>query len=89
MDAGLVAAVQRPFVQADGENHLVRSADSRAPDGRTSPRLSLPLAKLLAEAHGGALAIDSAPGRGTRVTLRLPVLPPATQRPLAAAQAAE
>ncbi|WP_340117304.1 HAMP domain-containing sensor histidine kinase [Pelagibius sp. 7325] len=88
MDAGLVAAVQRPFVQAEGENHLVRSADSRAPDGRTSPRLSLPLAKLLVEAHGGTLTIDSAPGHGTRVTLRLPALAPVPAR-AAAVQAAE
>ena len=86
MDAGLVAAVQRPFVQADGEDHLVRSTDSLAGGGRTSPRLSLPLAKLLVEAHGGVLAIDSAPGQGTRVTFRLPALAPAQA---AAPQAAE
>jgi PAS domain S-box-containing protein len=34
--------------------------------------LGLPLARRLAELHGGALAIDSAKGRGTTVTVRLP-----------------
>lgn len=35
--------------------------------------LGLPMAKGFAEQSGGALAIDSAPGRGTTVTLWLPV----------------
>jgi signal transduction histidine kinase len=34
--------------------------------------LGLPLAKLLVERHGGTLAIESAVGEGTRVTLTLP-----------------
>ncbi|MGE5147793.1 MAG: PAS domain-containing sensor histidine kinase, partial [Candidatus Eiseniibacteriota bacterium] len=34
--------------------------------------LGLPLVKSLAELHGGALAIESAPGAGTTVTLRFP-----------------
>jgi signal transduction histidine kinase len=34
--------------------------------------LGLPLASKLAELHGGAIAIDSTPGRGTTVTVRLP-----------------
>jgi signal transduction histidine kinase len=77
MDSDLAAAVQTPFAQLDSENHLVRSANSAALGGRTSPRLSLPLAKLLAEAHGGGLLIDTTLGEGTRVTLRLPALPAA------------
>lgn len=39
----------------------------------------LPLVRELAEAHGGVLLIDSKPGAGTRMTIRLPaasVLPP-------------
>jgi two-component system, cell cycle sensor histidine kinase PleC len=34
--------------------------------------LGLPLARTLAELHGGTLSIDSVPGRGTTVTVRLP-----------------
>ncbi len=35
--------------------------------------LGLHLARTLATLHGGTLALDSAPGRGTRATLRLPL----------------
>jgi signal transduction histidine kinase len=44
--------------------------------------LGLPLARVLAEGQGGTLAIESAPGRGTTVTLRMPrarLLAPATR----------
>jgi signal transduction histidine kinase len=34
--------------------------------------LGLPLAKNLVELHGGTLAIDTAPGEGTTVTVTLP-----------------
>ncbi|MBT6830582.1 MAG: ATP-binding protein, partial [Rhodospirillaceae bacterium] len=34
----------------------------------------LPLAKLLAEGHGGNLQMESEPGRGTTVFIRLPVV---------------
>ena len=34
--------------------------------------LGLPLVRRLVELHGGRLAIDSAPGRGTTVTVPLP-----------------
>ncbi len=34
--------------------------------------LGLPLSKALAEAHGGTLTLDSAPGEGTAVSIRLP-----------------
>ena len=36
--------------------------------------LGLSISKAITEAHGGSLEIWSAPGRGTRVTLRLPLL---------------
>ena len=47
----------------------VRSAFQRDHGGTG---LGLPLSRRLIEAHGGTLEIDSAPGEGTRVTLRFP-----------------
>lgn len=47
----------------------------------TKPRgagLGLPVAKRIAEAHGGSLRLSCLAGRGLRVTTRLPVEPPAT-----------
>ncbi len=40
--------------------------------------LGLALARRIADAHGGRLEIDSAPGRGSRFTLRLPLVAPPT-----------
>ncbi|MGD1878918.1 MAG: sensor histidine kinase [Kiloniellaceae bacterium] len=78
MSAERIAAVQPPFGQIGGEDHFVRvpdpPADSRSPGAHTTPGLSLALARLLAEAHGGTLAIGSRTGEGTEVTLRLPAL---------------
>ncbi|MGE5539609.1 MAG: ATP-binding protein [Gemmatimonas sp.] len=48
---------------------LVESAFTRKYKGTG---LGLPLAKRLVEMHGGTLSIDSAPGRGTTVTICLP-----------------
>ncbi len=36
--------------------------------------LGLPLAKRIVEAHGGSLTVESAPGRGSRFTFRLPIV---------------
>lgn len=54
-------------------------AEALAPYGRPGPRgdaapggLGLPIVKDIAEAHGGHLAIDTAPGRGFRATIQLP-----------------
>jgi signal transduction histidine kinase len=38
--------------------------------------LGLPLVARIISAHGGGLAIESRPGRGTTVRITLPVLPP-------------
>lgn len=54
-------AVLVPFGQAG-------SAESRQHEG---VGLGLPLSKSLAELHGGSLKIESTPGKGTQVTVRL------------------
>ena len=41
--------------------------------------LGLSLSRKIVEAHGGSLTVESAPDRGTRVTLRLPLTSPAPQ----------
>lgn len=51
-----------PFAQVDGQ--LSRKYEGAG--------LGLPLAKSLVELHGGALEVESAPGVGTTVTVRLP-----------------
>jgi signal transduction histidine kinase len=50
---------------------------ARAEEGReeASVGLGLPLAKQFVEAHGGSIALESEPGEGTTVTIRLPRLP--------------
>ena len=39
--------------------------------------LGLALVRAIVEAHGGAVAVDSTPGAGSRFTIRLPLAPPA------------
>ncbi|MBI0535213.1 HAMP domain-containing protein [Roseomonas sp. KE2513] len=41
--------------------------------GRSGSGLGLSTARAIVEAHGGSLSIDSAPGKGTVVTLKLPL----------------
>lgn len=52
--------------------------DPSAPGRGTFPRFGLATMRERAEAVGGTLEIDSAPGRGTRVTLRIPTEAAAT-----------
>ncbi len=54
--------VLEPFAQADGS--LARKFEGAG--------LGLPLSMKLTELHGGKLSIDSSPGMGTTVTVRLP-----------------
>lgn len=57
-----VALALEPFRQVN--SHLTRTGEGTG--------LGLPLAKSLVELHGGSLSIDSEPGRGTVVSVRLP-----------------
>lgn len=57
-----IPKVFAPFGQVDG--HLSRR--------HAGTGLGLPLAKALVDLHGGTLGLDSSPGRGTVVTVRLP-----------------
>ncbi|HYD98536.1 MAG TPA: ATP-binding protein, partial [Alphaproteobacteria bacterium] len=74
MTADEVAIALMPFAQIDG-------GLSRRFDGTG---LGLPLAKGFVESHGGTLAVESAPGAGTTITI---LLPPARliERPAAVA----
>lgn len=56
-----IQRVLEPFVQVDDQ----------ATRRHSGTGLGLPLAKKFIELHGGTLAVDSAPGQGTTVTIRL------------------
>ncbi|MBL8838272.1 MAG: hypothetical protein JNL66_18630, partial [Alphaproteobacteria bacterium] len=58
-----IERIFEPFWQA--ENAMVRSRDGVG--------LGLPICRRLVEMHGGELAVRSAPGRGTTMTMRLPL----------------
>ena len=64
MTAAEIEQAMQPFTQVDSS--LERRFEGTG--------LGLPLAKLLAEGHGGNLQMESEPGRGTTVFIRLPVV---------------
>lgn len=55
------------------------SADDRAARAGQRLGLGLSIVKSIVELHGGRISFDSAPGRGTRVTLALPTALPAAR----------
>lgn len=57
--------------EADLPNLLsLMAARDATPDDR--PRLDLPIARRIVERHGGSMAVQSMPGRGTTITFTLP-----------------
>lgn len=78
-----IAAVDIPHVF----NRFYRGDPSRSTSsGRVG--LGLPIARAIVELHNGRISVESAPGKGTTVTLDLPLAPaaPATASALAASQ---
>ncbi|HEY0776446.1 MAG TPA: PAS domain S-box protein, partial [Gemmatirosa sp.] len=69
----------RPFSQID--SGLARKFEGTG--------LGLAMVKLLTELHGGAVAVESAVGEGSRFTVWLPLRPPETPAPKAEAPSAE
>jgi two-component system cell cycle sensor histidine kinase PleC len=72
-----LARLARPFEQVEGQH-------SKTTQGTG---LGLALTRSLIELHGGALAMESEPGRGTTVSFDLPIRRP-VEPPVARAQAA-
>ena len=68
IDAADLVHVLEPFRQVD--RTLARRYEGTG--------LGLAITKRLVDLHGGTLAIDSTPGKGTAVTVRLPLATPAT-----------
>jgi signal transduction histidine kinase len=66
-----------PGIAPDALAHIFEPYYRAAGAARAAPGLGLGLAvvKALVEAQGGTIAVESAPGRGTRVTVALPAAP--------------
>jgi signal transduction histidine kinase len=64
------------------ERYFVGRDDERGPSGSSDGiGLGLPLALAVTQAHGGRIVVDSAPGRGSRFTLGVPVKGPVDGEP--------
>ena len=68
-DAEIFVADDGPGIPAELLARVTETLFSTRPYGTG---LGLPAVRRIMEEHGGSMAIESAPGRGTRVTLRLP-----------------
>lgn len=76
-DGGIEVVVEDTGIGIAPQDHDKVLAAFSQVDGRLERRyqglgLGLPLADSLMKLHGGALSLDSTPGRGTRVVLRFP-----------------
>jgi signal transduction histidine kinase len=76
-EGGLTVAVRDTGIGMAGHEirdamELFRQVDSSLARRYEGTGLGLPLAIQLTELHGGTLTVDSAPGRGTLVTVHLP-----------------
>lgn len=76
-DGGIEVVVEDTGIGIAPQDHDKVLAAFAQVDGRLERRyqglgLGLPLADSLMKLHGGALSLDSTPGRGTRVVLRFP-----------------
>ncbi|MBC7952984.1 MAG: hypothetical protein H7Z12_14350 [Rhodospirillaceae bacterium] len=74
----LVLSVIDTGIGMDDEQMVLALEPFRQVDGTLSRRydgtgLGLPLARSFAELHGGTLSVSSHPGKGTTVTIRLPL----------------
>ena len=67
----LSVADQGPGIPLD-EQERIFEAGVRLDSGRAGSGLGLAVARAIAEAHGGTLTIDSAPGEGATFTIALP-----------------
>ena len=75
--AVLTVADRGPGIPADVLPHVF---DPFFTTKRKGTGLGLAIAQAITDAHGGRLDIDSAPGRGTRVSLRLPPVKTSEER---------
>jgi two-component system sensor histidine kinase BaeS len=67
-----IAPADLPFVF----DRFYRADKSRQRTDATSSGLGLAIAKAIVEGHGGAIAVESAPGHGTSFTITLPAFQP-------------